>query len=289
MGQTSPVSTSSREFSLSLMQPERISACCKAINEFVSTNTSKKQLGNFRESISIIQHSEITRKNNTEAPACVWYEGTQDEFTPAIRNLMGNVDVPENAVYSLQDRAHFESKYSQAIERFSVEFPVTYQSFCSVINFVVFARRDGYSGGTVSNRISLIWLAPTEHWSGDEWLENLIHEFIHNVLFIEDMVSQVFLAGGSRLEQEDGLVISAIRQVRRGYDKSYHSAFVAFGIIEYYLALGNAKNARKFIDPLLVCLEDLNQNTKHISDYGRALLRELIENTLRVHNKVPVH
>lgn len=290
MSPSSPEATiSSKEFSLSLMQPERISTCCNAITEFVASNIKTQKANGFLGAISVIQHPDIHKIKTSDAPACVWYEGESDEFTSAISNLMGNVDVPQNASYEAQNRADFERMYDQALARFASEFPATYQSFCSVINYVVFARRDGFSGGTVSNRIGLIWLAPTENWSSDEWLESLIHEFIHNVLFIEDMVTQIFLAGGSRLEEDDALAVSAIRQVKRGYDKSYHSAFVAFGIIEYYLALGNTKKARGFLDPLLVCLEDLNQNTKHISEYGRSLLHELIENTLRMHSSVPVH
>jgi hypothetical protein len=33
------------------------------------------------------------------------------------------------------------------------------------------------------------------------------------------------------------LAFSAIRQIKRGYDKSYHSAFVSFSLIELYLKL----------------------------------------------------
>ena len=168
-----------REFSLSLMQPERIYLCAETVKEFVKlTIPAQDASSTFLHAIRKLQSNEILQTNLSGEPELLWYEGSQSEFTPAVKNLIGNVDIPDNAVYSEELRSLYEEKYRNALTRFKSDFSRTYNSFRSVIDFVIFARRPGYSGGTVSSRIGLIWLAPSDTWTDDEWLENILQEFI---------------------------------------------------------------------------------------------------------------
>lgn len=275
-----------KELTVTCLQPARVFACATAVTQFFDEKAVPAEHLSFWDAIRALQHTDILLKPTVKTPQLVWYEGGNDPFHSALRNLMGNVDVPQEAKYPGEEREEVGAAFARAIQSFQAFLPRTYAAFTEVISFVILARRQGYSGGTVSSRIGLIWLAPEPSWSDHDWLENLVHEFVHNCLFLEDMVDSIFLAGGNRLDEDDAKAISAIRQVRRGYDKSYHSAFVSFAIVELYVLLGRPQKATEFLDPLLVCVEDLVQNTKFITDHGRMLLVELAGRLLAVRSQV---
>lgn len=258
------------------LAPERVSSNLAAIDYFAKQNGHNSLALSAWDTLRFLQHQDLSliAKSGIK-PEVVWFRGDSTEFAPAVKSLMGNVPIPINHAFSAEEIALFQSSYDEALSRFMTLFPELFASFVSLIHYVIFAHRDGYSGGTVSSRIGLIWLSPSKDWSDDEWLENLIHEFVHNALFLEDLVHCIFSTGSARLEEPDALATSAIRQVKRGYDKSYHSAFVSQAIVEYYLALGQAKKAASFIFPLVVCVEDLAKNTKLVSEHGKELLTNL--------------
>jgi hypothetical protein len=108
---------------------------------------------------------------------------------------------------------------------------------------------------------------------------------VHNALFIEDMVHGVLIAGSDRLAQLDAQAKSAIRQVKRGYDKSYHSAFVSFTIVEMYRALGRPDLADSFVAPLVVCLGDLVAQRRFATPHGQELLIELVNAAVPVYSE----
>ncbi|WP_019501610.1 aKG-HExxH-type peptide beta-hydroxylase [Pseudanabaena sp. PCC 6802] len=263
-------------FSSPFLSLERVAFNIAAIENFASQNGHDSNTLSAWDTLRFLQHQDLplTAKLSIN-PETVWFCGDSIEFASAVKNLMGNVPIPINHAFNAEEIALFQPAYNDAISRFSTLFPELFASFVLLIRYVIFARRDHYSGGTVSSRIGLIWLSPNKDWSDDEWLENIIHEFVHNALFFEDLVHCIFLAGSTRLEEPDALATSAIRQVKRGYDKSYHSAFVSQTIIEYYLAVGQVEKAASFIFPLVVCVEDLAKNTKLVSEHGKELLMDL--------------
>jgi len=195
--------------------------------------------------------------------------------------LTGGIDMAVGTTsYGTSERPGLEMAARRTLHRFANQFPKTYDTFREIITFLVLARKRKYSGGTVSSRIGLIWLAPEISWNEDTWLENIVHEYVHNCLFLEDMVTNIFVAGCDRLEREDALAFSAIRQIKRGYDKSYHSAFVSFSLIELYLTLRKDKDAASFINPLILCLQDLIKARRFATAHGLELLAELAERVL---------
>jgi len=263
-------------FSSTFLSLERVSSNIAAIAHFAKQNGHDSHILSAWDTLRFLQHQDLPLiAKSSINPEVVWFHGDSIEFASAVKSLMGSVSIPINHAFSAEEIELFQPAYDDAISRFSTLFPELFASFVSLIRYVIFARRDGYSGGTVSSRIGLIWLSPSEDWSDDEWLENIIHEFVHNALFLEDLVHCIFLTGSTQLEEPDALATSAIRQIKRGYDKSYHSAFVSQTIVEYYLAVGQAEKAASFIFPLVVCVEDLAKNTKLISEHGKELLMDL--------------
>jgi hypothetical protein len=271
-------------FSSTFLYPERVASNLDAVNRFAADNGHRSNGSCAWSSLRFLQHQDLPSNQREQGhPEVVWFcqsAQASHEFTPALKSLMGDVQIPVNHAFSVNEQALFHSRYEASADRFISLFPELYESFSTLIRYVIFAKRDGYSGGTVSSRIGLIWLSPTTEWSDDEWLENLIHELVHNALFLEDLVHSIFSVGSSRLQQPDALALSAIRQVKRGYDKSYHSAFVSQTLIEYYLAIEKPEKAITFVYPLIICLDDLRKNTLLVSEHGKELLINLSRNAL---------
>jgi hypothetical protein len=281
-------SQSTTELGLSFLNTEKILLNIASVKNYVKAELGfDNNLQNSWEYIRTAMHHDLYNvEHNAESPELLWYDQNSENFSQALRNLIGNVEIPSEVTYEKSERIGHEAKFNAAIDQFKTEFPETFEAFKELIAFVILAKRPGYGGGTVSNRIGLIWLAPEEKWTVNDWLENLVHEFIHNALFLDDMVQTIFTAGGSRLAEDDALAISAIRQVKRGYDKSYHSAFVSFGIITHYMKLKMHDKALKFLDPLTICVEDLVKNTNFVTSHGEQLLWELAEKVIQIRKQL---
>ncbi|ATE64016.1 aKG-HExxH-type peptide beta-hydroxylase [Rhizorhabdus dicambivorans] len=280
---------SRREFSLSFLQRDRVNASLHALSDFaVLTGDERPIPSRWWNALRAVQHQELPPRTSDET-ALIWYDGPGHPYERALSSLMGGVDASVHGrVIDPVARAAIEAGAVAAFRRFEFVFPQTFRCFHDFIAAVILARRDDYSGGTVSNRIGLIWLGPELHWTDLDWLENLVHEFVHNALFLEDLVHHVLIGGGDTLEQPEALTLSAIRQVKRGYDKAYHSAFVSFTVIEMYHAVGRSDLAEPYIAPLLLSCEELVNNRRFATQHGHLLLEELVAGALslprNVHN-----
>lgn len=232
-----------------------------------------------------ILHEDLMSVKKTSAfPELKWFNSENIIFHDALRNLMGNAQIPEDVEYSAEERKMYENQFNEAIKLISKEFPETYHTLRDLISFIIIGRRAGYGGGTTSSRIGLIWLSPDKSWGISDWVENILHEYIHNVLFLDDMINSIFLVSTKELQEQSALVISAIRKEKRGYDKSYHSAFVSYGIINHYLHMKEDEKTLELIDPLMICISDLVSKTELISENGLQHIYELASDTLRLHS-----
>ncbi|CAF0875553.1 unnamed protein product [Adineta steineri] len=135
----------------------------------------------------------------------------------------------------------------------------------------------GYIGGTISSIIGVIWLDPSnkEKWTVEVMAEQIVHEFIHTSLFINELVHTSY-SNYDLLEV--ALVKSAIRQQLRNYDKSFHAAHVATGLVAFLAKAGYTERAKELITNLPSSINDLEIVSIHtgvLSTSGRTLLRAL--------------
>jgi hypothetical protein len=135
----------------------------------------------------------------------------------------------------------------------------------------------GYIGGTISSIIGVIWLDPSnkEKWTVEVMAEQIVHEFIHTSLFINELVHTSY-SNYDLLEV--ALVKSAIRQQVRNYDKSFHAAHVATGLVAFLVKAGFIERAAELIANLQSSIDDLETvsiRTGVLSTSGLTLLRAL--------------
>ncbi|MGI2225414.1 aKG-HExxH-type peptide beta-hydroxylase [Shewanella frigidimarina] len=261
------------EIDLSFTAPDRIRRNQEFILEFVKPVSVKS----FEQAIRIIQALET---NPSQSSPLLQWSAPENNFSKSLADIMDVIEFPLDWRIDETKVPRLTNEFYKTKDLIKKYLPQTSESIDKLIFSYLFAKRGGYEGGSVSSRIGMIWLGPTETWSTYLWAENIVHEFIHNALFLEDMVHQVFPYGSDVMVEEEALCISAIRKTRRGYDKSFHSAFVSLGLINFYQAISKQERSEKFIVPLIHCVEDLTKNERLLSAHGRTLLSELTEKTI---------
>ena len=160
--------------------------------------------------------------------------------------------------------------------------PKLHDLVIQLVGSVAAYRIPSRDGGSVSCCIGLIWLSPREDWPIPYYAEMLVHEFVHNSVFLEDMVQGV-MPNPHLLDHEDALSISAIRQTRRPYDKAFHSACVSAALMRFYEALGRQTDSLRYQIPLRRTVADLIEHDRTLrasgldvlTDNGRCMLEEL--------------
>jgi len=158
--------------------------------------------------------------------------------------------------------------------------PYLYQLITELIGSVAVYHIPNRDGGTVSCCLGLIWLSPTPEWKIEYYTEMLVHEFVHNSIFLDDMVNGI-MPNIDLLDREDTLVTSAIRKTLRGYDKSFHSACVASSLMYYYHLLDNNNQAESYANPILKTLDELEQRDTELQRKGHTILTNNGRNIVR--------
>lgn len=198
------------------------------------------------------------------------------EDSVAIAHLMSVRELPPDWRYSTEERQAITRSMTDGIELVrsaDVRYATNIRTF---VGSFLFARGGSFLGGSVSDSIGTIWLAPPPNgWTPEKYGENVVHESIHQALFLDDLVRCIFPLSASEMEDR-GRVTSAVLKRKRGYDKAFHSAYVALGIADYYRRLGlpwasELPALRRTIDELL----DPDLAGSMLSSHGRTRLAEL--------------
>jgi hypothetical protein len=141
-------------------------------------------------------------------------------------------------------------------------------AICSMIGSIACIRREG-SSGTVSSMIGLLWLNPTPAWTILDFAENIVHEFVHNTIFLSDLVDRIFTTP-HWYTTPDSLVTSAIKKYPRGVNISYHSALVAIGLIIFMAKAKQLARAEELTAGLRATILGLKEkSSSYLSNHGR--------------------
>ncbi|MEB3229394.1 MAG: HEXXH motif-containing putative peptide modification protein [Leptolyngbyaceae bacterium] len=249
-------------------------------------NTTNQSISSFHTAILQLQSPELNLPDsNRDQPIFLW-NIDNPAFQSALLEIMDVDELPFDWKYPAQIIGEIENIAAQGINLFKELMPETFSIFQESISYILMGNRYGYGGGSISSRISLIWLAPSKEWSIEIWAENILHELVHNILFIEELVNTIFLYSVKKMAEPNAVVISAIRQTERGFDKSFHSAFVSFSIAKFYLLLGHTEKVKSILPALIVCLNELVTHNWVLTINGKNMLDELINNTLDMAKEV---
>ena len=223
----------------------------------------------YIEALNTLQNSKLPINNKKTL-----IEFDNDNHTKSmIRNqLLEENDVNNKQhLFSDEDRNVFSEKINKAFDLIKLLHEDLYNLINQQISTIYVVKKDGYGGGSVSGLLGFIWLNPQPKWSILDYAENLYHEFIHNSLFLDDMVNSIF-PDPLACAEEDGLVISTILNIKRPLDKSYHAANVAIGVMHFYNLIGNIPEHKNYFYSLNNTLEEINKRTYLLGDQGKLIL-----------------
>jgi hypothetical protein len=123
--------------------------------------------------------------------------------------------------------------------------------------------------------VGLIWLNPRIEWGARKTGENIVHEWIHNMLFLADMVDPIFAVDYIGLSAESAHATSAILHRKRPFDRCYHSAAVAAGLVFYHSISGDEERADALIEPTVRTVRELQGKPDLMTQSGSDLLQEV--------------
>jgi hypothetical protein len=139
------------------------------------------------------------------------------------------------------------------------------------IGTIVCIKRQG-SSGTVSSLIGMIWLNPNPTWNIVDYAENIVHEFIHNTIFLADL-SQTIFAMPHWYAPKESLVVSAMKQYPRGINIVFHSLFVSVGLIIFLEKSNQTERALNLTAGIEKTTDGLNEKKNgFLTDFGQELL-----------------
>jgi hypothetical protein len=146
--------------------------------------------------------------------------------------------------------------------------PELHDLIVSVTGTIACIKRPG-SSGSLSSLIGLVWLNPTEQWTIVDYAENIVHEFVHTSIFIEDLVWGVFTKPHF-YTPPDSLVTSAILKYPRGFNISFHSVYVAVGLTIFLRGAHQDERAAEVAAGLAATVPQLRRiQDQHLTSHGK--------------------
>jgi hypothetical protein len=137
--------------------------------------------------------------------------GRGPETETALKELLDADPLPSGWMFEPEAQFEIKEACRTALRKIQVIDPDLHRNLETIVAGFMFARRPRLEGGSISALTGPIWLDPTPDWTIDTYVENMVHEYVHQCLFIDEMVNTIF-AKFSIVEMStpDALVTSTI-------------------------------------------------------------------------------
>ncbi len=145
-----------------------------------------------------------------------------------------------------------------------------------LIGSILFARLgvDDVLGSSHGNLLGTIWINPQDEWEAADYAEMILHEGVHQSLFLDEMVNTLFVRTPREMEDEGSLVLSPSLGRPRAYDLAFHSSVVVTALADFYSALSLPRPPRveANLGRLPVSIAGLRRRDDLLTDHGKGLL-----------------
>jgi hypothetical protein len=251
---------------------ENIGAVC---SQFPHTKADINLRVNFFHSVNNLQKFQVPFDPQRPAPLISFADDAISKT--AVCHIISVPELIRDNFFSTDVQPQITQKVNNALLLLENVAPDVYHGLTHLVGALVFARDVKQSGGSVSDLIGVIWLGPDNTWEINEYAANILHEYVHQSLFLDEMVNTIFSEPVPRMHEPDALVVSSILRIPRGYDRSYHSAFVAFVLMQLYSRLGLKDLAHQMVPPLVVTVSELLDKQRFLTPHGLDLVLDLVE------------
>ncbi|HET7121378.1 MAG TPA: HEXXH motif-containing putative peptide modification protein [Solirubrobacterales bacterium] len=209
-------------------------------------------------------------------PELVLDFGDGPESEAALKELLDSDPLPPGWRFDERAEAEIRRDAEAALAEIAAIDPELHRNLSIVVAGFVFARRPKLEGGSISALTGPIWLDPADDWTIDTYVENMVHEYVHQCLFLDEMVNTIFAKFSiEEMSTPEALVTSTILKRRRPYDKAYHSAFVAHVLAQFYVLRGHDEKAREYLRSTRSTTDELLERSEFATANGLANMQEL--------------
>jgi hypothetical protein len=250
--------------------------CEKELNYTLAKNLSIKEY--YFETINLLQDVPVPYSND---------EMHITFFDLALQNKLlslGMIDQSDldndQHIYSTEEQQFIRDNLNKAIELIRVLHPNLHAAINTLVGTFLILKKDLFGGGSVSNVLGLIWLNPQADWTIVDYAEAVYHEFIHQSIFLDDMVNCMF-PNANDCATEEALVTSTILEMKRPLDRSFHAAGVSIGIMHLYFMLNDKIKSKQYLENLKLTLDEVNLKKKFLGEQGLLtldLMRKFVDN-----------
>jgi hypothetical protein len=155
--------------------------------------------------------------------------------------------------------------------------PELAQIFKDLVSWIIVIDKEEYFGGSFWYALGAIWISPHANWHVTDYAENLLHETVHQALFLDDMVRGLFAVSSSELSADSALVTSSIRRTKRPYDYAFHGAAVCVSLLDFHENCGDSAHAIELCTPLIGTLVELDEKRHFLSPRGGEVLEDMMQ------------
>lgn len=250
------------------------------INFYKKQNENDELNGDLKEdfftALNSLQYAKIP---NRQEKVIIQFQNEE-----LCRHLVRMGAIPEEAtennkhLYNDHQQEEITNNLNKAFQLLEILHPGLRSLVDRLIGTILCFNVKGFGGGSASGVIGLIWFSPHPKWTIVDYADALYHEFIHNSIFLEDMINGV-LPKQEVCETEDALTTSAILKKKRPLDRAYHSAGVSIGLMHFYHMMNDHKKANSFLDPLKITLSELKTKKNLLRERGIQNLDGMIKFT----------
>jgi len=175
-------------------------------------------------------------------------------------------------IYSLEEQIVITDRIEKALELIKILHKDLYNLINTLVGTFLILKKEAFGGGSVSNVLGLVWLNPQPEWTIIEYAEAIYHEFIHQSIFLDDMVNCMF-PSANECAREEALVTSTILKIKRPLDRAFHAAGVSIGIMHLYHLFNDNNNSVKYMEDLKRTIEEIEERTQFLGEQGLKTLR----------------
>jgi hypothetical protein len=157
---------------------------------------------------------------------------TRDELLRIFNTESRLDDTPYQLTSAEDDEVGAEKlrRVRAALEELEDLDPTTKSIFDLTMFAVFWAPCGTAAGGTTSQALGVLWADPRDSWERRDYLEFLVHELAHNLLFLSEWRYGLFTSPEAMTDRSN-FALSAIRQTVRPLDKSLHSVIVGAEVL----------------------------------------------------------
>jgi hypothetical protein len=232
-----------------------------------------------------LRDSYFSALNSVQKTKLVWIRNSNtvqllfdhsDPLTAGLLCKLMNIEnLGEENALSNERVNHITEQFGEAIQLIQLKNAALGQLFELLVGNICFAKLKGLGGASFGDTLGAFWLNPPKSWKSVDYSEAIVHETTHQALFLEQMVNGMYTVPASEFGNEENLVLSAIRKVKRPFDLSWHSVTVAVALAEFYSELGDKSKASSFAGPARTTLDEFKSKKDLLSTTGLDILDDL--------------